>query len=515
MKITEAFTADRIKELLAMPKIHNGHHITGSSSLGRCVECSGSVLMNLAHIDTDTSNEDSDAGTKKHKAIEDSVVDALNSGKPPVGDDHVIAAYKAVSTAIDSLKEAGWTIKSVDSEKTLLPKGIGQGTIDVLITAEKEGKGKLGFSIDYKTGGGAAANDHIRWQLTDHARLLFDNGYDITYCNAYSTQNSEWLYADHFKWRKSAGDDVRISDAINAIIALCFDHSAPELTPSPDACRYCRGALSGKCPAYMKQNKDALITIMPNTDLSIFAAIELVKAGHAEPEIVAKIDAGKVLHKQAQDYLDGIKKELDGAIVSVGGTEKYGVQIVKESTSIDYKACWLRIKNEIPFSTVDMVIVNAIEDSNTKPRAGYTKVAPRTKKTAAESAVVSSPTTNTTAVEVVATVTPIEEHSTVPPVVPPVATVPTKPPRKPRADKGQKRGARTMPATTTTLDSGPIGEIQASLIGEIDAIILMKTDGTDLLPSDIYQTYREKYGKEMSQMTSDELRAMKAEVSKP
>lgn len=523
MKITEAFTAERIKELLAMPMVHGGHHIVGSSSLGRAAACSGSVFMGLDNINTDTSNEDADEGTRKHKAIEDSIVDALNSGVAPVGD-HTEAAYKAVTATIEGLKAAEWTIKSVDSEKTLLPKGIGQGTLDILITATKEGKGTLCYDIDFKTGGGASASDATKWQLLDHARLCFDNGADIYYGNCFSTERGEWLYAEPFRYRKSSGDDEQVRDKINSVIANAFDPHAAELIPSDEACKYCRGALSGKCPAFVAQNRDAFTAIVPHEDVSVFAAIELIKAGHVTPAMSAKIDEGKVLLKRAQDYLDGIKNELDGAVKTLGGTEKYAVITRKAGMKIDYKACWQSVKDKIP----NFVIV---EQNNSKPTAESISVTPRQRKTSTDAgtAIPSAVNTGTPSVEEKgATESPttpqpqkVQEQTTgvIPapaPVVAPILTTPEgggllKKPRKQRADKGKPRGPRIVPQEQKTLDGGPIGEIQQGIIREIEETVKAKVAPEDVAA--FYQTYRAKIGKELSQMTCDELRAMALEAS--
>lgn len=520
MKITEAFTAERIKELLAMPMVHGGHHIVGSSAMGCAALCSGYPLMNLANIEVDNSDRYSDEGTENHKAIEDTIVDALNSGVAPVGK-HTEAAYKAVVAAIEGLKEAGWKIESVDSEKTLLPKGIGQGTLDILITATKEGKGRLGFDTDLKSGYKSEATTKIACQLLDHARLLFDNGYDIVYANAFSTERGEWLYAEPFRYRKSSGDDEQVRDKINSVIANAFDPHAAELIPSDEACKYCRGALSGKCPAFVAQNRDAFTAIVPHEDVSVFAAIELIKAGHVTPAMSAKIDEGKVLLKRAQDYLDGIKNELDGAVKTLGGTEKYAVITRKAGMKIDYKACWQSVKDKIP----NFVIV---EQNNSKPTAESVSVTPRQRKTSTDAgtAITSAVNTGTPSVEEKgATESPttpqpqkVQEQTTgvIPapaPVVAPILTTPEgggllKKPRKQRADKGVKR----VKSTQETLDVGPMGDIQSRLINEIDTFL--STNMKDEAKFDWYAAYRAKIGKEMSQMTAEELRAMALEASK-
>ncbi len=522
MKITEVFTPERIKELLAMPMVHGGHHIAGSSSMGRLALCSGAAFMALDNIEVDTSNEDSDAGTEKHKAIEDTIVDALNSGVAPVGD-HTEAAYKAVKAAIDGLKEAGWTIKSVDSEKTLLPKGIGQGTLDILITATKEGKGELWYDIDFKTGVGACATEATRWQLLDHARLCFDNGASIYYGNCFSTERGEWLYDAPFKYRKASGDDIRVRESINEVIDYSLDPEKARLCPSDEACKYCRGALSGKCPAFVAQNREAFSAIVPHEDVSVFAAIELIKRGHVTPAMSAKIDEGKVLLKRAQDYLDGLKNELDGAVKTLGGTEKYAVVTRKAGVKVDYKACWQSVKDKIP----NFVIV---EQNNSKPTAESVSVTPRQRKTSTDAGVAILPATNTDTPSVVekgATdepnqanpqpkENPAHEETAVSPTVAPVvapSTV-TEPPvkaRKERADKGKPRGPRVVPQAQQTLDGGPIGEIQAGIIREIEATVKEKVAPDDVAA--FYQTYRAKIGKELSQMNADELRAMALEAS--
>lgn len=530
MKITEVFTPDRIKELLAMPMVHGGHHVAGSSSIGRLASCSGAAFMALDNIEVDTSNEDSNAGTEKHKAIEDTIVDALASGKPPVGD-YTEAAYKAVAAAIEGLKEAGWKIESVDSEKTLLPKGIGQGTLDILITASKEGKGKLFYDIDFKTGVGASATQATKWQLLDHARLCFDNGADIYYGNCFSTERGEWLYEDAIKFRKAKGDDELVRDSINEVIGRAFDPHAAELIPSDEACKYCRGALSGKCPAFVAQNREAFTEIAPHEDVSVFAAIELIKRGHVTPAMSAKIDEGKVLLKRAQDYLDGIKSELDGAVKTLGGTEKYAVVTRKAGVKVDYKACWTVIKERVG-NTNALIVFDEIDDlerTNSKPTAESVSVTPRQRKTSADAGVAILPATNTgtpSAVETGATNEPIQANHepkentaqetavspTVAPVVAPSPISEQPKPRKERADKGKPRGPRVVPQTKQTLDVGPMGEIQAGIIREIDLILSSKMD--DVAKVNYYSEYRAKIGKEMSQMTGDELRAMALEASK-
>lgn len=375
MKVTEVFAREQIEQIMGKPLIHDGHHVLGSSSMYRAAMCPGSVLMTLANIEVPTDTADSMEGTRNHAEISDTIKAALLEGIEPTNE-HARSAYLAVKAVVEMMEGAGWTIDGIHSEQPLEPKcTLGRGTLDLLIVANKGGK-KLYYDIDFKTGMGAEAGPMVEWQLKDHARLCFDAGADIVYANAYATQHGEWLYADSFKWRKADEDDEEIHMEIGHVTHDALDVDNAELRPDPVACRYCRGALSGNCPAWRDWNKCGFEVIVPHEDVSIFAAIELVKRGHMSDEMKKKMDEGKALLDRAQAYVDGIKREIDDAIKTLGGTDGYQIQNVKEQRRIKYKDCWAFVRDNIPNAT-------EIEAERVTVIAAQERVVPRRNKSSA------------------------------------------------------------------------------------------------------------------------------------
>lgn len=284
----------------------NKHHPFSPSCLSRRELCPGSWSVELNLPDTETPEAAS--GTRIHKAVE--MMLTLKEGESftmQIEESEAELARKCVA----KLKEINLKGLPIECEKkvcyyTRQGDLLYSGIVDVIFFDKEEDcvtivDWKSGFNTvteakDNLQGGGYALAGMQEYQCKK-ARVIF--------YNPRIEQFSQHLFTD---WRG-------IYDVVNGIIQGCIVKDAP-LRPSENACKYCKGALSGACPALQSQTLGISVSakaglIEQLKDLSDEKALELYEAC-----------------KPAQKLIDAIESEIKERAEKNGSCGDYVIKMV-------------------------------------------------------------------------------------------------------------------------------------------------------------------------------------------
>lgn len=227
----------------------NRHHAFGPSSLARRAYCPGSwrIEKDLPAFET----EDAAAGTSLHAEIEKQIKRFTSGNGIQIDDENVSKMFNrflqiAGAESVSDFEVTPERIASGEGVEVFTEKKLSfcyagfeqySGTADVVILSADNL-----IVIDWKTGHRAveAASDNV--QLAAYALAAMQTfrrtSADVYIYNPVINQDEHATFSD----------SVPIAKYIMGVIANCLEPDAP-LRPSESACRYCKGAYFGTCPA--------------------------------------------------------------------------------------------------------------------------------------------------------------------------------------------------------------------------------------------------------------------------
>ena len=286
----------------------NKHHPFSPSALERRDLCPGSWEVEAAIPDMTTPEAES--GTRLHKAIADlintnSLLMPENSGYTP---EEAEICEKAVHLYHEEQARYGRICKVyVEQELEFFDEGqtepLYRGTADVILVFPDSVT-----VIDWKTGFNP---------VQEAANNLQGAAYALAAMQHFSKSKAAVIFYNPRIGQRTAHDFTNwkgIRDEIKAIIDHC--KSEPTLKPGENACKYCKGALSGSCPALQTQTLGLSVSakaglIEQLKDLSDEKALELFEAC-----------------KPAQKLIDAIEAEIKERTEKNGSCGDYTIKMV-------------------------------------------------------------------------------------------------------------------------------------------------------------------------------------------